>query len=255
MRDHVCVFRGRAGFSLIELMVAMAILSVIVAHAVHFLIVQRRSSVHQEATVDAQQQARAALDLMSREIMLAGSGMPMDEPALKVMEEDRIEFLASLAGAAARLREPALPGQEDLSVTYLRNSGKFRKGKTLLLCSAEYCEWHRLAGDGSAGSVRLAEPIGRPFPGGSDLKVINRVRYDLKSMDSDNGYKLMRNVDGGSNPVAEGVESLSIEYLDNDGLPAGDADRIVRLQVRLTAATAGDPKRKRGLASGIGLRN
>ena len=60
------------GFSLIELMVAMAITSIVMAGIYMFYQSNLRSHITQQALVDMQQDMRAAMYMMTREIRVAG---------------------------------------------------------------------------------------------------------------------------------------------------------------------------------------
>ena len=63
---------SQKGFSLIELMVAMAITSVVMAGIYTFYHNQLKTHITQQEMVDMQQDARAAMYMMTREIRMAG---------------------------------------------------------------------------------------------------------------------------------------------------------------------------------------
>jgi len=63
---------SQKGFSLIELMVAMAIASVVMAGIYTFYNNQLKTHITQQEMVDMQQDARAAMYMMTREIRMAG---------------------------------------------------------------------------------------------------------------------------------------------------------------------------------------
>ncbi|MCP4622593.1 MAG: prepilin-type N-terminal cleavage/methylation domain-containing protein [bacterium] len=63
---------SQKGFSLLELMVAMAVASVLMAGIYTFYQNQIRGSVTQQALVDMQQDARVGMYMMTREIRMAG---------------------------------------------------------------------------------------------------------------------------------------------------------------------------------------
>lgn len=66
------IYTSPKGFSLVELMVAMAVASILMAGIYTFYQNQLRSHVTQQALVDMQQDARVAMFMMSREIRMAG---------------------------------------------------------------------------------------------------------------------------------------------------------------------------------------
>ena len=70
------------GFSLIELMVVMAITSIVMAGIYMFYQSNLRSHITQQALVDMQQDMRAAMYMMTREIRMAGYNVGDDEAFL-----------------------------------------------------------------------------------------------------------------------------------------------------------------------------
>lgn len=70
--------RGKAGFTIIELMVALAVGALITAAAYQVLVDQGRIYEVQDQTATMQQGARAAMDFLCRELRHAGYGVPVD---------------------------------------------------------------------------------------------------------------------------------------------------------------------------------
>jgi type IV pilus assembly protein PilW len=66
------VFNNKKGFTLIELMIAMAISTLVMAAIYSTYRSQLRSHITQQAIVEMQQNARAAMFVMEREIKMAG---------------------------------------------------------------------------------------------------------------------------------------------------------------------------------------
>ncbi len=66
------VFNTKTGFTLVELLVAMAISSIVMAAIYSTYLAQLRSQITQQAVVEMQQNARAAMFIMEREIKMAG---------------------------------------------------------------------------------------------------------------------------------------------------------------------------------------
>ena len=66
--------RGKSirGFSLVELVVAMAVAAIVLGALHSVFTYQRKSLALQDRSVEAQQNARAALQLMTRDIVMAG---------------------------------------------------------------------------------------------------------------------------------------------------------------------------------------
>ena len=249
------VFGNSRGVSLIELMVAMSIFSLVAMYGMRFLILQHQWFVLQEDTAEAQQQARVALDLLSKELGLLGFGLPEKEKSLLKATEREIQFLANLDSAIAVLDQDATPVQSRLAVIYVNNKWKFDKNRRVSICSPKRCEWHFLAKDGGMASLELTEGLSESFPRGSIIHIIRHVRYILKVVDPLR-FNLNRAVDQGSpQPVAEGLASMQLDYLDREGRKAASLSDIRRVKIALAARLPRHPEKVRSMKTEIFLRN
>lgn len=242
------------GTSLIELMVSSLIFLWVAAGGMRFLILQHQWAVRQEDTAEAQQQARTAVDFMVREIGLLGFGLPEGDAKILKASGQEVEFLANLHAAAARLTTTAQDGLNRLSIRYENGSDQFKHGKTVSICSPDHCERHVLAEDGGVDHLQLTEGMTNLFPPNSTVHIINQVRYALKPVDAVQ-FKLIRTVDGGANPVAEGLADMELVYLDREGQIATVLTDIHRIQIHLTARMARTPNKIRLLEAQVYLRN
>ena len=66
------VKKNETGFTLIELLIAMAVGAIVLSAVIGTFIIQRRAYDAQEQVTEMVQNARAAVDLMTREIQMAG---------------------------------------------------------------------------------------------------------------------------------------------------------------------------------------
>jgi len=71
-KEERLVLKSSLGFTLVELMVAVAITAILLTAAYQVLVGQSRVYETQEQTIDMQQSVRAALDFLSRELRMAG---------------------------------------------------------------------------------------------------------------------------------------------------------------------------------------
>lgn len=255
--------RDARGVSLVELMMATLVFSVVAAFGMRFLVLQHGWAVYQEDVAEAQQQARAALDLMGRELSLLGFGVPEGDEKISKATVQEIEFLANLNAAIAYLSQEAGTAQKQLSVGYVNNKeyvdkdsqDKFEKGKTVSICTLDYCEWHTLAKNGGEETLELNEGLSQAFSTGSTVHLVKRILYALKAVDS-NRFNLNRTVDNGKPaPVAEGLASMSLEYLNGTGQPETVLTDIQRIRIQLTARMPRSPEKVRTLVSEVYLRN
>jgi len=242
------------GTSLIELMVSSLIFLLVAAGGMRFLILQHQWAVRQEGIAETQQQVRAAVDFMGREIGLLGFGLPEGQTKILKASDQEVEFFANLHASAARLTETAQEGQTQLSIEYENSADQFKRGRSVSICSLDYCERHVLAQDGGTDRLQLMDGATTDLPLNSTVQVINLVRYALKPADA-SLFRLIRTVDGGANPVAEGLADLELVYLDQRGKVATDMANIRRIEIHLSARMAGTPDKTRSLKTEVYLRN
>jgi prepilin-type N-terminal cleavage/methylation domain-containing protein len=76
--------RGRQGFTLTELMVSVAMMAVVIVWLMGFFVAQNRSYVVTDELAEAQQNSRAIVDLIEREIRAAGMMVPENGAACGV---------------------------------------------------------------------------------------------------------------------------------------------------------------------------
>lgn len=234
-----------AGHSLVELMIAMTAGAVVLTAAYEAMVHwQHRLRIQQE-TMGRQQDLRIGLRVLVAELRAAGTGAAPTDGALLRAEREEIEFLANLNGFVTTLTGPASPGQQELTV---RDGSGWPKGKRVLICDPGRCAENRLARDGQRSGLSLSSPLGQPFPVSSTVFVSNRVRYYLGQ---DRGGKpcLMRQVDGGANPLIGDISRFGLAYLDRDGRPTQDSARVARVRMELAVG-----ERQRPIGFEIGLR-
>lgn len=233
-----------SGFSLIEMMIAMAagtiVLSATIQSLHHF---QKRLWV-QQATIESHQDQRMGIRVMMDELRLAGTGAPTPDTAVLKSDRQAIEFLANVDGLTTTLREPVLAGQQELQV--VEGSG-WPKGKRIIICAANRCAESRLARDGRRTVLALTDPLDESLPAGSTVFVSNRVRYYLGN-DQDGMPVLMRQLDGGANPLIGNVTWFQLRYRDRDGRPTKDPARVSHISIDLAVG-----KDRRMITDEVGL--
>jgi hypothetical protein len=159
---------------------------------------------------------------------------PSDAP-LSIAGPAEIEFTANLGGLVTTLTDRVSSVQQDLPVA---NGSGWPKGKRILVCDRERCVEGRLARDGRQALLSIAAPLGRDFEAGSHVRVANRTRYYLKT-DRNGTARVMREVDGGANPLIGEIARFRLSYFDRGGAPTTDPPRAARVRIE---AAVGDSR-------------
>lgn len=238
-----------SGICLAEAMIALAAGAVVLSTTIQALDHLDRRLGTQHDTVARHQDLRIGMNIMEAELRLAGTGAALlgagtDDAVLKA-EPQEIQFLANLDGVTTTLTEPALPGQQGLTV---RDGSNWTKGKRIVICGGERCGESRLARDGRRTALSLTAPLDQAFPAGSIVLVSNTIRYYL-GKDGRGKPALMRQVDGGANPLIGDVASFRLRYLDKEGKPTWDIRCVTRVRMELAVGDG-----HRAFMSEIGLR-
>jgi len=194
------------GFTLIELMIAVAIAAILVSAIYVSVISQQKTQFTQQLVVDMQQNARAALFLMQREIRMAGFDPTWDDGNEDGVDDNRLTDAVNndCDGETDELLENAdLAGitQADASEIQIRLD---RDG------SGDFCGSHELLAYG--------------FPAVAD--------GNGDGVADDGAAQLKRGSNGGAlnQPVAENIQAVAFAYaFDWEGTgtdPNGELDTI-----------------------------
>ena len=228
---------GEGGVSLVEAMVAVGLGVIIIGAALDVFVTHHGRFRAQRVMAELQQDLRGGVSLLASELRLAGSGAAGVQPFLTAATMDEVAFRANVNGVRGTLLTAATSGQNWAQVP---SGSGWRKGKTIVICGTTGCEEQVLAQDCLSGRLVFLGHLTKSFPVGSQVEVVNQVRYYLNRKEPKN-LKLMREVDRGANPLIEHVEEFSLTYLNKSGRPAGRMEEI-RL-VRLSLQTGGDDSR------------
>jgi hypothetical protein len=223
------------GICLVEVIIAMGAGLVVFMATLQSLDHFERRLSRQHVAVARAQDLRIGLRVLEDDVRAAGAASLPSDPPLTIAGRQEVEFEANLGGLVTTLSTPVVATQQELPVT---DGAGWPRGKRLLVCDRQGCAEGRLARDGQKARLSLVEPLGRDMAAGSLAHVINRVRYYVKT-ERDGTARVMRSVDGGTNPLIGEITRFQLFYLDRDGAPTTDPSRVARLRVE--AAVGEEP--------------
>jgi hypothetical protein len=273
------------GFTVVELIVAMAITLTIAAATLSLLGPAHDAFQVQPETADLQQRARVGIDALQRELLMAGAGMyaaggvgPLHQALAPVMpyrafgssdpasgvyfRPDAISLLFVPSTASqTRLAAPLTAGGLDIAIespatcpaaTASQVCG-FAAGDQLLVFdgAGEWSVFTVDRVDGGAGMVLKGTPSARRFDVSSNVTEIKAVMYSLKADPPSGAFQLVR-ADGfdPAQPVLDHVVKLEFRYFGEPEPP-----RVVdetEMPLRTTYGPAPPPIDQPGLGWPVG---
>jgi prepilin-type N-terminal cleavage/methylation domain-containing protein len=263
---------GEKGVTLIELLIALVMSSLLIAALFRVFISQQRIYTVQEQVVDIQQNVRVAINRMMSEIRMAGFG--------------NVENLLDLVGGVNGFNQLITPGSNKITIVGGFKQIRRDNGSPVLISSVSgntvklnYAtdefdgSAHRFISIGGIESTTVLERDGRVLTLGSNLKFnhpentpifkIQAITYQTGLTKDIPALKRNENTGGGAQPLADNIESIQFEYFDAQGKPTANPRDIRMAKVTVTARTkmsdpdfkGGDGYRRRQIASNIYIRN
>ena len=219
-----CSLYSRMGFSLIEVIAAMAAGLVILGAALQSVVYFQREFARQHGRIMQQQDVRLGLELFEQELRLTASG------SLLIVASDVIEFTANINNLSTNLTAPAAGGQTTVTVEDGRG---WPDGKAVRICWNDQCEEFTLARPGQRNVLTFVEPAPRPIPSGASAMVINRVRYYSRP-DERGILRWLRQIDGGASVIAGNIAGFTVRYFDAQGRPVTRPEWVRRIQAEIS---------------------
>jgi type IV pilus assembly protein PilW len=243
--SHFSMIGNERGFSLVELMAAVLITAVIVAAALTTVVSSNRANHVNSQVADTQQNVRVAMDLISKDIRLAGFNYEATDPATPLIVgcssggrpvgllpqdqnaagadtgPDRVSLVVPVLTSPTTpwvlsvLAAPTGPGSlpyttvnlAGAAITDMQAHG-FTNGSVVSLGGAVL----RRVSSFTAGSITFDTGVDGTFPVGTPVYLMQCVQYQVTTSTAtcgpDGAPCLVRN----GIPVVDGVEDFQLSY-------------------------------------------
>lgn len=247
---------NQTGFTLVELMVSLAIFAVVAVAVTMVLMTSAKNKQETSANVEAQQTARAALDLMARDIRSAGYGTDQDygtpQPAIAyidsaeiIMSQNQLPFPDNGTGPLAPLAyNPAAdPKPFPLNGTSYAPPIRYRTGAELVRYTLD------ANNDGSINASDVSAAAGADAastPNPNDMVLLRQVYGDSTGNVANNNGGTTERVALVRKPGA-GVPPIFTVYMKgsstpwnwaNGPVPVGQLEDIARVVMNVTATSS-----------------
>lgn len=261
---HQVSLNREQGFTLIEIMVAVALGVIVSAAAFTILTTTSKSVTANEQTVDMQQNARLAMELLSRDIKRAGFGspsppVPIGNCTYSIMPSDNatggvdtgpdsIQLLLPVTRNAAAgalnpwtLQNAVVGGGAQITL----KSGAVREmSSTYGMANGSYISINGLLSrpvnnfNATSSTIDVTMSPDYNFPANAQIYLLQCIRYRIvnnPAVCGSNEPCLTRGVVGGAGanaeaPIVEGIEEMQLSYACDGCVAAinsGIPDRII----------------------------
>jgi prepilin-type N-terminal cleavage/methylation domain-containing protein len=258
------VLKKKDAVTLIELLIALMLSSILTAVLYRAVISQQKNYTVQDRVAEMQQHARVAMGQMTKEIRMAGYGGDMlsvfgnINGFTDIITPNTNAITIILADEVGVLKQNTAKGANELRVT---NAKIFNAEKKRYLCLSGLNNYsvRSVTGD----TIALTTPLTEGHPINQPVYLVKAISYYLGLSDGKAVLRRNENTGGGGQPLADNIESLEFTYFDVNGNVTGNPADIRMVKVTVTAKTemsdpeyqGGDGYRRRTLSSNIKVRN
>jgi prepilin-type N-terminal cleavage/methylation domain-containing protein len=258
------VIRKKKGLTLLELLIALVLSSILIAALYRIFISQQKIYTVQNQVVDMQQNLRIAIGQMTREIRMAGYGGNILDifdningfSNIITPADNSITIL--LADQVGVLKQTTTKGVNQLKVT---NASIFNTDKKKYLCLNGLNNY--LIQGVITDTITLTASLAEDHVINEAVYLVKAITYSLGLSGGKIALRRNENTGGGAQPLAENMESLQFTYFDSDGNMTANPPDIRMIGVKVTVKTnmpdpdykGKDGYRRRILSSNIKVRN
>jgi prepilin-type N-terminal cleavage/methylation domain-containing protein len=258
------VFRKKRGLTLVELIIALVLSSILIAALYRVFISQQRIFMVQDQVADIQQNVRIAIGQMTKEIRMAGYGGNILDIFDNINGFSNIITPANnsitilLADQVGVLKQNTNKGSNQIKVT---NASIFNTEKKKYLCLNGLNNY--LVQSITADTITMSTPLTEDHIIKEPVYLVKAITYNLGQSGSKTALRRNENTGGGGQPLAENMEGLQLTYFDANGNITTNPQDIRMIRVMVTVKTnlsdpeykGGDGYRRRILSSYIKVRN
>jgi prepilin-type N-terminal cleavage/methylation domain-containing protein len=223
--------RTEAGLTLVELLVTMALISLVLGAAGGLVAVARPSIEQENVRIETTQALRATLDTLARDLRLGGACLPTNGAFVALSGSDagvtdRIVtrhglVQSDLTCVRTALRTDLLANGTDLAVD---TAGGFAAGMWIYIRHPNGTgEFLTITGaQAAARTLQKSTTLSKDYPISSGVYAIDERTYATDTSDSTKPTFTVATNGGPALPFASGVEELDIQYQLARNCPACD---------------------------------
>ncbi len=262
--------QGATGATLTEVLIAMLMTGIVTAAIFKVYINQHKNWIVQDDITDMQQNARAAMDELTRQVRMAGYGIPYGLKSIVAYDTNPDTIVINYSSNSCYM---------PIVETMPTPSSELRCDGYDVSCiqDGQYAYiFHPDSGDGEFFVISKVQdssshiqhndwPLSKIYSKDAFVVSLDRIKFFIDTTDTDHPNLMMQLPNQAAQIYAENVEDLQFRYRMDNGMivdvPA-IADEIREVLFSLIARTnhadpdfPNDPYRRRAFASRVSLRN
>ncbi|NWG03866.1 MAG: prepilin-type N-terminal cleavage/methylation domain-containing protein [Syntrophaceae bacterium] len=232
------IVKGRHGLTLIELLIALVLSSILIAALYQIFIRQHKTYSVQDQVAEIQQHIRVAVDQMTREIRMAGYGGNLLAIFGAINGFNHIITPANnsitilLADQVGVLKQNAPKETNQLKVT---NASSFNTDKKKYLCLNGQNNY--LIQNIVSDTLTLTTSLTEDHLANEPVYIVKAITYSLGMSGGKPVLRRNENTGGGAQPVAENIEGLQFTYYDANGNVTSNPSEIRLVKLVVTSKT------------------
>lgn len=226
------VHKNEMGFTMIELLIALAIAGILLVSIYNLYISQSTTYTVQEQVSDMQQNARVAMDIVSRHIRMAGFGQPswttingtsgITYKGISVTDggtgspdpPDTLEIVGCIDPPPGKLGSAAAASATTLTLQSATEANKFNTDdkSDIFIGELENAKVTAILGANLTIDTNPVQSgnqgLTNAFPAGTNVYLVKRVTYTIAST----SLKRNENTGSGNEEIAVNVEDLQVTF-------------------------------------------
>ena len=227
--------RGEAGYTLTELLVVCAIFGMIMGASLGLYRVAQQTYTTSYSLVDAQSEARAAIDRMVADLRLAGSfvkGATNAPESITSASSSAITFLADIDGDTLASGAEATASSASGTSVVVSSATGFTANEYLYIGSGITREVRQISSI-SGTTLTLSASLTNSFSSGSIVRSVESVVWSYSS------GTLTRQVGSTTaETITSNLSSFALTYYDSSNNTTTTASSIRRIKVNLTVGSS-----------------
>lgn len=266
------IIKSNKGITLVEIIIALFVTAILSAAMFKIYINQHHAWMIQESEIEMQQNARAAMDELTRQLRMAGFGLPNNMSPLQAYntDPDTIVIYYKNNNSCDAPIEKAMPQpSSELDVASTTDISCFSVGQMAYIYDpfSEIGEFFKISFlQSSPTKIQHNKwPLSRGYPKGSIIMVLDCVKFYIDRSDKLHPKLMVQLMNGTPQVYAEDIVDLQFSYILKNGIMMDQpkmTKEIRQINIDLTARTQkpdvefkDDPYRYEHYQSNVYLRN